>query len=120
MRVVGFELELLNELSESDVVLAEPVASFAHDRLGVDVAYYRPVGVQIGREVLAFEVVDIVLDGMAEDDNGMVKILKAIRARDALDEEAILEDVTHLVEGDKACLTVPIACGTEGVWVRRL
>jgi hypothetical protein len=120
MRVVGLEFELPNKLSESDVVLAEPMASFTHDRLGVDVAYYRPVGVQIDCEVLALEVADIMLDGMAEDDNGMVEVLKVVCARDALDEEAISEDVAHLIKGDETSLAVAIAGGTERIWVGRL
>lgn len=120
MRVVGLEFQLLDKLGQTDVVLAEPETAFTNDRLRVYVAYYRPVVVKVGSEVLALEVVDIMLDRMSEDYDGMVVLLKPVHTGNWLDEEAVLEDVSHLVERHKTSLAISIAGGTKGVRIRRL
>jgi hypothetical protein len=92
-----------------------PVALVAYEDLGVDVSHDSPNRLHVEGNSLGLEVVEIVADIVAENDNRVVT-LQAGDGINRLDEE-VGQDLTSLCERDKAALTEAIALYSSRLWI---
>jgi hypothetical protein len=119
-RCVGitmFEVEFFDETPEADLLVPRlhPVSFVTRHDLRVDVAYNSADGVHVEGNCLGLQIVLVVADVMAEDNDGVV----ALQARDTLDRlnKKVGQDSTSVLESDETALAETVPINSTRMWV---
>jgi hypothetical protein len=111
------ERELFDHTPQADLLVARhhPIALVTNQQLGVDVANDGSNRLHVESNSLGLEVVQIVSDVVAENDDRVVTA-QAGYAIDGLDKE-VGQDLTRFCEGDEPALTEAVAFDSPRLWI---